>query len=590
MADKYEIAHRFANRQFGKYGTLKCGNVSCDERDYFSYSTVFGQWVDIDKKICLAYFGPTSSSSSRHQLGGCFPDDVTVFPYSDGGGMYGYAGCSLLGWRQDKWEATGRYMVIKYYMKEILAQFRKIQECKKYGCEKISLEYFELAKKIISLYKDTSWKGFLEFLKCKMDDELIKFTKTLRYAASRMTGLELVKYVTNKMFGAETFEKYWKYCERFRKTEHKRHLGNKIKEHLGISYYDDCLTWGKAIKLTAKERVQIKLAREISKLQPEHRDTFNNWKKWLFRSDKFVSKNEWEIKVAQPVIINDELIFTTGYDNGASKLQGLKDWQYEFATKLYISRDEFSKYKASANKEQWLSEFYDNAVKVAKTNMAIKVLSEWGEIEQLNHYRISDYNFYKLADGAEKNLSAEELTFANEFIANCKTRLHEMKVADRMRAIEMARQQAEKEREEKLRREASEREINELLSQGIEGLRMLWRKHYRDSHVVESLCKNYGNELTLYHGGNVLLRFNTKHDEVQTSKNVHFTIDTAKKFWPLINKWHNNPDSFKPKEIKTLSGTYNISSYENDILTAGCHKIAYCEMERMWNEINNNIA
>lgn len=590
MADKYEIAHRFANRQFGKYGTLKCGNVSCDERDYFSYSTVFGQWVDADKKICLAYFGPTTSSSSRHQLGGCFPDDVTVFPYSDGGGMYGYAGCSLLGWRQDKWEATGRYMVIKYYMKEILAQFRKIQECKKYGCEKISLEYFELAKKIISLYKDTSWKGFLEFLKCKMDDELIKFTKTLRYAASRMTGLELVKYVTDKMFGAETFEKYWKYCERFRKTEHKRHLGNKIKEHLGISYYDDCLTWGKAVKLTAKERVQIKLAREISKLQPKGNDTFSNWKKWLLRSDKFSGDCFGAVKVI-PVIINDELIFTKNFDNCANKLDGLSSWQYYgFATELHVNRNKFDNYRASENKKLWLDKFYEDAVKVAKNNVAVKALSEWGEIEEEHAYYYSHLNYYKLKDGAEKNFSTEELAIVNDFIAGCKTEYHNLLVADRVARIEAEKRIAEREREEKLRREASEREINELLSQGIEGLRMLWRKHYRDSRVVESLCKNYDNELTLYHGGNVLLRFNTKRDEVQTSKNVHFTIDTAKKFWPLINKWHNNPESFKPKEIKTLSGTYNISSYEDDILTAGCHKIAYCEMERMWNEINNNIA
>jgi hypothetical protein len=35
------------------------------------------------------------------------------------------------------------------------------------------------------------------------------------------------------------------------------------------------------------------------------------------------------------------------------------------------------------------------------------------------------------------------------------------------------------------------------------------------------------------------------------------------------------------------SGKYEIVSYKNDILTAGCHDIAYAEMERMYNEIIN---
>lgn len=33
---------------------------------------------------------------------------------------------------------------------------------------------------------------------------------------------------------------------------------------------------------------------------------------------------------------------------------------------------------------------------------------------------------------------------------------------------------------------------------------------------------------------------------------------------------------------------YTIVSYNNDILTAGCHKIAYAEMEHMYNEIIKN--
>ena len=61
----------------------------------------------------------------------------------------------------------------------------------------------------------------------------------------------------------------------------------------------------------------------------------------------------------------------------------------------------------------------------------------------------------------------------------------------------------------------------------------------------------------------------------------------------MVSKWHENPSSFKEMTIKTLDGTYTISSYRNDILTAGCHDIAYAEMERMYKEIvelENNAA
>ena len=61
--------------------------------------------------------------------------------------------------------------------------------------------------------------------------------------------------------------------------------------------------------------------------------------------------------------------------------------------------------------------------------------------------------------------------------------------------------------------------------------------------------------------------------------------------WGIVNKWHENPASFKPMQIDTKgSGKYTIVSYDNDLLTAGCHTIAFEEMERMYNEIISNAA
>jgi hypothetical protein len=97
-----------------------------------------------------------------------------------------------------------------------------------------------------------------------------------------------------------------------------------------------------------------------------------------------------------------------------------------------------------------------------------------------------------------------------------------------------------------------------------------------------SVSRQFGDEF--FFGGNVLLRWRT--DElIETSKNILITIAQAKKFFKTISKWHNDPTKFSEYTFNTNSGNYRADKYENDILTAGCHKIAYCEMERMYNEI-----
>ena len=42
--------------------------------------------------------------------------------------------------------------------------------------------------------------------------------------------------------------------------------------------------------------------------------------------------------------------------------------------------------------------------------------------------------------------------------------------------------------------------------------------------------------------------------------------------------------------MTTKTGTYKVTSYNDDILTAGCHKIAYQEMKRMMKEILGDAA
>ena len=115
--DRSDIAHRFCNQDFGKDGHLRCGNVSVEGCKYYSYNTVFAQWVDLKKKVCLVYEGGTSNSSSKHKINSSyFPSDVHVFPYDDKyfSGGYGYHGCGM--WLYGDFEWMHKRQLLDYWI------------------------------------------------------------------------------------------------------------------------------------------------------------------------------------------------------------------------------------------------------------------------------------------------------------------------------------------------------------------------------------------------------------------------------------------------------------------------------------------
>ena len=98
MASYSDIQHRFANRLAGKNGCVRASSCRYEGRNFYSYSTVFGQWVDISKNVVVIFDGSTSHTSSKHKLWkGVFPDDVHVFPLDFGhNGYYGWRNCKLV--------------------------------------------------------------------------------------------------------------------------------------------------------------------------------------------------------------------------------------------------------------------------------------------------------------------------------------------------------------------------------------------------------------------------------------------------------------------------------------------------------------
>lgn len=587
MASYSDIQHRFANKLEGKNGCISAGNVRYEGRNYYSYNTVFGQWLDISKNVVAIFDGSTSPSSSKHKLwSGVFPDDVHVFPLDFGSNSYyGWRNCKLVGYnsKDEDFKEYHRMQMLDHYVGRIYGQLAAIKDGKKKGLENVSFEAWGYIEELCSLYRDTSIAKYLKWTKNKDYKKLAKLLKD---------GERNVQVLTDALFGEGTFKKYWDYCARYRKQSDKREKMEKLCKRLGIrSPYEN---WGgydvldhemsadDIRKLTAKERVELHFKalayKEYKEHEKERKEKYNknfrNAYKWIvgFEPKKSSWGGGYEKDVRNNAINKD-----TGevYECSGNHIFRL----YWCDTEVLFCYESFRK---SEDKEQWIADFYAKCKKVADNRKAIEILRRVKAHTKEKAHSWDD-DVYLNDNYLRENTAEAEYIICSEFIK--KQDKHYADEEARRRAAEIARLKREEEerKEREYMEQVKQEQIDECLERGEEGCRDLWRKHLMDIHYAERETNYKGD---FFMGGNVLLRFNLNKDKVETSKNIKIPVETCKKMWKIVSKWHENPSCFKEMQIDTKgSGRYTISSYQNDILTAGCHKIAYTEMERMYNEI-----
>lgn len=582
-----DIQHRFANRQEGKNGCIKSGHVRYEGRNFYSYSTVFGQWLDMEKNVCVIFDGSTSNSSSKHKLGKwCFPDDVHVFPYNDHrGGWCSYDGCDL---GYGDFNLDKRYTLINHYVGRIYNQLAAINGGKTKGLEDVSFKAWDYIVELCSLYKDTTINKYLKWTTNEDYKKLVKLLKA---------GERNVETLTDALFGEGTFKRYWDFCARYRKAADKRAQLEALCERLGIASpyeswsrgrLDANLTASQIRKLTAKERVELHFKalayEEDGAHEVERKDKYNknlrNAYKWIVGYEPKERWGGYNEDVYNNCVNKDNGVV---YECSGKYISGF----YWCNTYISFSYDSFRK---SEDKEQWIADFYAKCKEVALNRKAIGILKRINAHtkEKVHSW---DNDIYINDNYLRENTTEAEYAICAEFI-----RKQDKYFADkeaRRRAEEIARlKREEEERKEKEYMEQVKKEqIVECLKDGSEGCRNLWRKHLSDLYDARTSFEDASvvdKDGDFYYGGNVLLRLNLNKDTVETSKRIRIPVEICKKMWKIVSKWHENPACFKSMQIDTKgSGKYTISSYENDILTAGCHKIAYTEMERMYNEIIN---
>ena len=611
-----DIQHRFANKQEGKNGCVCSGNVRYEGRNFYSYGTVFGQWLDISKNVVAIFDGSTSPSSSKHKLGKwCFPDDVHVFPLDFGDNYYCWRNCNLVGeyWSggDECFKEYHRMQMIDHYVGRIYDQLAAINGGKKKGLENVDFKAWDYIEELCSLYKDTTINKYLKTLKhvkpLKKDRQVMNkeqkehIKKCNAEIDAKKTLVKLLKdgerdvhTLTDALFGEGTFKTYWDYCARFRKSADKRAKVEALCKRLGIaspyesSYYggrlDSGLTADQIRKLTAKERLDLHFAsimrdeqrKEESAVKEKYNKRKDNAYRWIVGFEPVIeSEYSHSYKDCKKV--------RNMYTGEVYEVGGNHIFRFYWLDKD-VSFD-YDSFRKSEDKEQWIANFYAKCEEVQNNRIAIGWLKEvkahtkekknsWDDDVYIN----DDYLREQIED-------AETYALVSEFIRKQDKHYADEEAQRRAREIERLRREEEERKEKEYMEQVKQEQIDECLERGEEGCRDLWRKHLMDIHYAEREINYKGD---FFMGGNVLLRLNLNKDKVETSKSIRIPVEVCKKMWKIVSKWHENPSCFKPVDIDTKgSGKYTISSYENDILTAGCHKIAYTEMERMYNEIIN---
>lgn len=117
-----------------------------------------------------------------------------------------------------------------------------------------------------------------------------------------------------------------------------------------------------------------------------------------------------------------------------------------------------------------------------------------------------------------------------------------------------------------------------------------WQKENEERQRVA--CMTFEEKKGLWYSGELSnawfsvpcgLEFNTllrvRNGRIETSKGIRVEAEEAARLWRLVERFHQNETNFRHDMVHDANNNrWSINSYQNDILTAGCHRISYQEM------------
>lgn len=560
--DSHTMAHRWCNQDFGRNNGFKSKNTHCDKWNYYSYSTVIAQWVDHKRKVMVVMdlHSDTTPTTNKHRqdIYSGVSDEITVFPYTNY--SYSYYDGGQLTSSPESFDYTDRRRLLEYYLQNMYNAYSEFVSSKKLTTLNFT-DYWEYADKLCEMYKDTTYKKWLRNPSALIAKNVL--TAMRKMVKLHIAGVTATEEFVNTMFGDGTWDAYMTRTESIRKSARTREYIAKVNYHVGYErWYSRCdLPYHSMAEIKADGPRKI-LLRKFAKLWHDANDnkicekkkqSIVNATKYLGISDiqsyelpSGWSMNDYRITVRN-VIVDGEVVY--------KPIHCMDEWRILGWCNVPVFEFCYNEFKSAKDTKKFKERYIKKATILGRLekgkSIYIKVLAKSLKVE---------------------DLTEEQTHLYNEFVAFQEKELGRIERGRKIRMQEEARIAAEK---------AAKLEVYK--SRGVEGMRDLWREH---------LCSIYEYDRLddYYYGGNVLLRWSKNHDYIETSKNIKLSIEQCKKYWKIISIWHENPSKFKSIQMTTKTGTYKVTSYNDDILTAGCHKIAYQEMKRMMKEILGDAA
>ena len=556
--DMYEMAHRWCNCDFDRNGGFKGSNIYCNETHYYSYSTVYAMWLDKTpgNKLMVMLDKAGSRSSGKHLLAlkGAVPNDVkcieTNLPST-------YWVWQNVDFSYKNWQVKLPISLLKI-IDRLIEPFKDSKSVEtKYGIETIKVKADDI-RWLLNNRRDCKVKDI---------DKALGKDARLKKIFSFIRKNDSVEELIDHILGKGTYAAYDERLAPQKKAERTRKF---------VAWFN-CTHNCTRKQFTKKEIDKMPIGEKVLRAcMPPVEEWEKDNKDWHIINERdkrlaqYLLGNEKKVCVGiesySDVVVNrftgERYEFRTLYnDKNYWRLENdmkifVRSTLYE--KKYSVPRISLDEYKKLSNKDQWLKRFYQKCAIVSKRHNDLFL---WVQVrlytdEQLNQCSDSELEIFNRI----------QLKYAT-FLAD-------------QEAQRLAREEEKRRLEEEKARLEEERKLkyNDYVQRGIEGYRAL----YYEKLDSISVARSFGSEF--FFGGNVLLRWRTDK-LIETSKNIIVTIEQAKKIFSKVQLWHNNQKPFKECSLETNSGNYMANSYENDILTAGCHQIAYCEMERMYNEI-----
>lgn len=555
-----DVAHRWANG----IGYEEGSNMSCTEKSMLSYSTVIAQCLDREKNLFVVIDKSLTHTTSKHlaYVNRAIPNSATVIYTHISSSSYDNVQF-LYSW--EKFCKEKRLEMVTHFLKKLFEQYENVTVGNTLASARISRKSLKDIDTLNNLYGDCSLSIWLRNVKTSdRKSKLFKLRKLARLVLDEKSDSE----IADSLFGKGTWEAMQNRIAKLKKAQQTRERLDELRRHLFYKPAHSRYSWDDARpscpysakelrKLSAQERVEIRF-RNLAIIERENkrRKKFKNWygpqnekEASRVRAMKFIGWSKESSYSNEKVVKPNGAII---YDSG--KYEG---WNSEYSKWIHLNnywddtdiKVDYNSFCAAADKYLWRERF-------------------WKLCELKMRRRYGAYLFKMKQICEEQNvpfeLNEEQNHIYNEFVVR----------KNRFDADKAAREKAEAERKARELQEKMEK-IAVYKEQGVSGIRNLWIER------LESVPSDILYSPELCYGGNILMRFAVQSGYIETSKNIRISFADCHRYWAIIKDWHDNRTFTKGV---TMAG-YNVVSFDNDILVAGCHEIAFCEMQRMYDEL-----